>query len=214
VLSWDVEVSPGGPIITLNGTIEEVHAQLTKINPNHDAEFALHNTNKPAPGTTALKKRADGWQSVRGCSTRWEKALSTTVDDMILGLDAAKGKPNEGPGPGTCGQVSCKDDNSIWWCNDVKTPLSPFLSPPRSSLQPLPSTQQNARQTPRRYGLDHFYEIADGARLIRNECSYATFEKPDYYSGQVFRENWEWNVIVRKGCYDPCKDPKGCCHCL
>ncbi|KAB8203958.1 hypothetical protein BDV34DRAFT_226891 [Aspergillus parasiticus] len=38
--SWEVETTPGGPRVILNGTVQQVHEQLLEINPNYDDDFA------------------------------------------------------------------------------------------------------------------------------------------------------------------------------
>lgn len=38
--SWEVETTPGGPTVVLNGTVEKVLSQVRGINPNYEAEFA------------------------------------------------------------------------------------------------------------------------------------------------------------------------------
>ncbi|KAE8135101.1 hypothetical protein BDV38DRAFT_294917 [Aspergillus pseudotamarii] len=63
--SWEVETTPGGEKVVLNGTIQEVYTELLKINPRYDGDFAerrieegiryLHSvpgqpTNGPGPG--------------------------------------------------------------------------------------------------------------------------------------------------------------------
>ncbi|KAL6364190.1 hypothetical protein LRP88_02106 [Fusarium phalaenopsidis] len=36
---WEIEVTPGGPIAVLNGTIEEIHEELLQLNPKWDEEY-------------------------------------------------------------------------------------------------------------------------------------------------------------------------------
>ena len=33
------QITPGGDWVTLNGTVQEVHSQLLKLNPNYDTDF-------------------------------------------------------------------------------------------------------------------------------------------------------------------------------
>jgi hypothetical protein len=114
VISWKVETSPGGPIVVLNGTIEEVHAQLLKINPNYDTDFEAIADQREAPQAgPSLIKRDDVH-----CGY-WALADEQVIETGIAYLRRVQGQPVLGPGPSKCGRVSCSYDSGIWWCNDV-----------------------------------------------------------------------------------------------
>ncbi|KAE8343326.1 hypothetical protein BDV24DRAFT_161763 [Aspergillus arachidicola] len=139
--SWEVETTPGGSTVVLNGTVEQVLSQLRDINPNYDAEFAIpadeveHPVEEEAT-SSHLTKRGD----VK-CGG-YPKARRVHIEQGIKYLRGVPGKPQRGPGPGSCGQVSCSWSSAIWWCND------------NTFTKVLPS----------------FNNIADGAQLIKNTC--------------------------------------------
>ncbi|PIG87409.1 hypothetical protein AARAC_007459 [Aspergillus arachidicola] len=120
---------------------EQVLSQLRDINPNYDAEFAIpadeveHPVEEEAT-SSHLTKRGD----VK-CGG-YPKARRVHIEQGIKYLRGVPGKPQRGPGPGSCGQVSCSWSSAIWWCND------------NTFTKVLPS----------------FNNIADGAQLIKNTC--------------------------------------------
>ncbi|OGM44221.1 hypothetical protein ABOM_007724 [Aspergillus bombycis] len=165
--SWEVETTPGGPTVVLNGTVENVLSQLREINPNYDAEFAIaaHEIDQPAE-QAAEEEDTPSHLAKRGnvACGGFPKARKTQIKQGIEYLRGVPGKPQRGPGPGSCGQVSCSWSSAIWWCND------------NTFTKVLPS----------------FNNIADGAQLILNTC----LQGGQTFSGQD-SHNDKWSTIVR-----------------
>lgn len=117
--SWEVETTPGGSTVVLNGTVEKVLSQLREINPNYDNEFptvvSAEQAAEEEDTSSHLVKRGD---VVCG---KFPSAYQSDIDKGIKYLRTVPGKPQRGPGPGSCGQVSCSWSSAIWWCNDVST---------------------------------------------------------------------------------------------
>lgn len=111
-LLWDVEVARGR-FETLNGTIQEVYAQVLRLNPH----FKLPEDPPVARGLN--RKRS----TVR-CGN-WPLTSKDRIQEGINYLRRLNGAPRNGPGPSNCGRVSCSYNAAIWWCNDVSRP--PFL---------------------------------------------------------------------------------------
>ncbi|KAE8421910.1 hypothetical protein BDV36DRAFT_280240 [Aspergillus pseudocaelatus] len=114
--TWEVEVTPGGDKITLSGTVQEVHAQLLKLNPNYDNDFPA----KRSEESSSLMKRdfkyekyycwgEDGWHYAR------KRGDSGDLQDGIDYLNSIGGTP--GQSAGSCGRVSCSYNMAIYWCN-------------------------------------------------------------------------------------------------
>ncbi|KAL3459478.1 hypothetical protein BJX64DRAFT_291147 [Aspergillus heterothallicus] len=176
-LAWDVEVSPGGPHITLNGTIQQVYHELTQLNPEFkldlsfldedsedDDDITLSEEELSSPSSPLLKR-----QSIRDyfCFGRWRSCSRRRIEEGVRYLRGVPGTPSMSPGPGSCGRVSCSHDAAIFICNDN----TGFLN------------------------LNSWNVVADGADYIRSRCI-----SGDQTAGQVFfHENW--NVIVR---WDDC----------
>ncbi|KAB8207741.1 hypothetical protein P875_00117052 [Aspergillus parasiticus SU-1] len=167
--SWEVETTPGGPTVVLNGTVEKVLSQLREINPNYDTEFPtvvpeIQPAEQAAEGedtSSHLVKRGD---VVCG---KFPSAYQSDIDQGIKYLRTVPGKPQRGPGPGSCGQVSCSWSSAIWWCND------------NTFTKVLPS----------------FNNIADGAQLIKNTCLHGG----QTFSGQDFHDDkWNTIVRFHK----------------
>jgi hypothetical protein len=116
--TWEVETSPGGSKVTVTGTVQDVVAQLSTINPNWKEDF---NVTEPKVQERALNFP---FTSVL-CMIRlgeWGTANPYAIYDGINYLKGVPGRPTLGPGPGRCGRVSCSYNSAIYWCNDVSLP--------------------------------------------------------------------------------------------
>lgn len=123
VASWEFQVMPGGPPVVLNGTVEEVHAELLRLNPNWDSDFPQRVARSQDQDWT-LEKRTDFSMANTLCDATWGSAHDGPISEGIERLERIGGVPRLGPGPGKCSRVSCSWDSAIWWCNDVGPPLS------------------------------------------------------------------------------------------
>lgn len=117
-------------LIVLNGTIEQVHSQLLEINPSYEAEvfeergdILAFPTNATAATAatdvtepTAVARSAQIFKINCG---GYAPASTERIEDGISYLNRIAGRPKNGPGPNSCGRVSCSYNSSIWWCNDV-----------------------------------------------------------------------------------------------
>ncbi|KND89166.1 hypothetical protein TOPH_06105 [Tolypocladium ophioglossoides CBS 100239] len=175
-LEWEVEVSPGGKTVVLNGTVENVHNELVKLNPNWDEDYAA--VKKPLSKRNdddfKLAGRADFTNAHFFCRGRWPECPSPIIAGGIAYLRRIQGQPRNGPGPGNCGRVSCSHQSAIYWCND-----SPAAKP-----------------------LNGFNDIADGAEYINKKCvrevwngRWLKFNAMS--SGQAYHKD-NWNVIVTR----------------
>ena len=117
--SWEMEVIPNGEKVTLNGTIQEVHAQLLQLNPNWDEDFKdrFHSRN-----TSPFERRADFTGARTDCDR--EEANPYDIQQGIEYLRRVSGPATNPPGPNVCDRVSCSWSNAILWCNEVRPPLS------------------------------------------------------------------------------------------
>ncbi|KAK4231899.1 hypothetical protein QBC38DRAFT_450753 [Podospora fimiseda] len=117
-IEWEVETTPGGPNITLTGTAEQVHAQLVKINPNWDEEFAPIIDKRSAEFDNSLKARALDKRDWIKCGAGHSAARQGAIETGVAYLRTLSGSASRGPGPRNCGRVSCSYDSAIWYCND------------------------------------------------------------------------------------------------
>ena len=176
---WEVEVSPGGPMIKLNGTVEEVRSELLRLNPDWDTHYPTNNT-KESP---SLNKRAFDSAGFF-CFGRWNPCSSNRIREGIAYLRRVGGLPSRGPGPGNCARVSCSWSSAIWWCNDVSWfSISEILSYiNKISKDPVGKTLQGG-----------FGDIADGAAFLVDNCEW---NQAPIVAGQAFATT-NWNVVVR-----------------
>lgn len=119
-----METSLGGPKQNITGTIQDVVAQLSIINPNWEEEFNFT--------TSQIDKRALSFPFTGiQCNIRigeWDYASTPMIDIGISYLNGVSGIPTNGPGPGNCGRVSCSGDAAIYWCNDVCLEIMAYQS--------------------------------------------------------------------------------------
>ncbi|QKX56822.1 uncharacterized protein TRUGW13939_03929 [Talaromyces rugulosus] len=168
--TWEeVEVTPGGDKVTFNGTVQEVHAQLLKLNPNYDNDFPVKRNEEPS----SLTKRdftyekyycwgEDGWHYADKSSKRGDNG---DLKDGIKYLNSIGGTP--GQSAGTCGRRSCSYNMAIYWCNAI-------------------SYCSNSKK----HYLKSYATIADGAQFLLDKCG--GDNKPH---GEVVAPN-HWSVRV------------------
>lgn len=121
-ISWEIETSPNGSTIVLQGTVEEIYAHLIDINPNYESDFgAVVHKENDANAWHSLNKRDDLLCNI------FPLAGIGAIKTGIKYLKTVKGQPVNGPGPGNCDRVSCSYHSAIWWCNDVREPSLPNL---------------------------------------------------------------------------------------
>ena len=121
-LEWIVQVTPDRNV-TLSGTIEEVHAELLRLNPNWDGEHAVV-AGEPE-GSSSNPKRQDwlGPFSSHYCGGPWQYQVTASFWEGLQYLRRIQGRVHMTPGPGACGRVSCSYDSAIVLCNDVSSPI-------------------------------------------------------------------------------------------
>lgn len=142
-LQWDVTTSTGENI-TVNGTIQQVHHHMKRIDAGWVSDFDDDNKLTVAPSSRLTKRKWDKqgeygppWSSMWcGADPQYSRDVAK-VGPILDGIEYLAGlgdkvkagkqaNPKAGPGPHKCGQVSCSHDSSILWCNEVS--LSFFLS--------------------------------------------------------------------------------------
>ena len=106
----------------LNGTVQEVHAELLKLNPNWDEDFSFNDHSSNLAKRTYFDPKDEhycgGRFPVVDLSWKW------AIDDGISYLRKVGGNPIAPTGPGWCSRVSCSNDAAIKWCNDVSNEYS------------------------------------------------------------------------------------------
>lgn len=118
-LAWEIQAFPDGEYLTLEGTVQQVEAQLIALNPNYLTDFPLPSSFEAADAARRLARRTDFGGSKTLCDI-FERASINEIFNGINYLRGRGGRPNRGPGPGNCSEVSCSWNSSIVWCNDVR----------------------------------------------------------------------------------------------
>ncbi|KAL4967905.1 uncharacterized protein BDV14DRAFT_197548 [Aspergillus stella-maris] len=128
--TWKVQVHPDGPLLTLTGTIEKVHAQLREINPNYDEDWKDVPESDDfadfSPSTELHVLKSYNGPKALSCS----KALESTANRKRIGegidyLRKHKGQVTVTTYPTyRCSRVSCSYKSAIVWCNESKVDLT------------------------------------------------------------------------------------------
>ncbi|KAG6032807.1 hypothetical protein E4U19_007144 [Claviceps sp. Clav32 group G5] len=166
VPSWDVAIEPGEDNkIVVNGTIQQVDSYMEARYPGWSAKLNKFTSSNSAP--------AKDWRKLKdfSCNRLLDRGSTSAILEGINYLRSiSKDRhPRNGPGPRSCGKVSCSWDAAIVWCNDGEAPKT----------------------------LDGFSDIAAGAETIVKIC--ALNGDVPLVSGQVwFFGNWsviagKWN---------------------
>ncbi|GJC80756.1 hypothetical protein ColLi_03594 [Colletotrichum liriopes] len=114
---WEFEPFPGENVV-LNGTIEQVLAELKQINPNY-SPFSSAPHEPVSSLSTRQQHQIHERDSVLCDNPNWGRVHVLKSQIGLDYLKAVKGQPSAGPGPGNCGRVSCGYMTGIWFCNDV-----------------------------------------------------------------------------------------------
>ncbi|KAG7053123.1 Secreted protein [Colletotrichum scovillei] len=120
-IEWDVQAHPGGENLTLTGTVEEVLKELRTINPNYDQDFGITSLTSTkaidAAIESAVTQADDTFKDAPVNCAGYDDADRKRLAQGARYLLDVKGKPTRGPGPGSCGRVSCSYNSAIYWCN-------------------------------------------------------------------------------------------------
>ncbi|OIW31263.1 hypothetical protein CONLIGDRAFT_713713 [Coniochaeta ligniaria NRRL 30616] len=167
---WTVPITPGGPTVTINGTVQQLFAQLTKLNPNYEAEFPPQTPDIGQPRTGIDKRDLNDHKMGRySCAYDFYGVglgyiRSEHVErGLVEYLDKVPGHPKLAPD--ACSKVSCDLAQGVFWCNH--------------------GTSEKV--------LENFKVIADAAREVIKLCKHGT--RGDG-AGQIeFQDHW--SVIYR-----------------
>ncbi|KAK0652582.1 hypothetical protein B0T16DRAFT_454937 [Cercophora newfieldiana] len=160
-MQWKIQAFPGGNYTHTTGTIQQVVAQLNKINPEFEQNVlaAVANWTRDSESAHKVVNEKNWEYESHYCFGPFPPAFSRRVYEGIAYLESVKGQPVIGPGPGQCSRVSCGYHAAIWWCNDNEVELR----------------------------LDEFNDIARGAYGLYRHCR----DDTDRCSGQLFfQEKW------------------------
>ncbi|KAL4773045.1 hypothetical protein BDW60DRAFT_32823 [Aspergillus nidulans var. acristatus] len=173
--TWEMDTTPGGPTVLLNGTVQEIYAELLKINPSYDGDFAETLAAAQAAAETETQTETEASTGAASLHKRlpvtcnnYDQAITRRIREGITYLRGVSGRPTHGPGPGNCGRVSCSYNSATWWCNENTSPNT----------------------------LPGFNNIADGAQVVLNHSAPTDI----YISGEEDHAD-KWRAVVRRS---PC----------
>ncbi|CCF34579.1 hypothetical protein CH063_06546 [Colletotrichum higginsianum] len=168
VPTWEFEPFPGEKVV-LNGTIEQVVAELKEINPDYSpfSSDSLAQADASFLSSTVQLPEIYPRDKVLCNMPKWGFVDTYSSDRGYSHLLGVRGRPRGDPGPGNCGRVSCGYKAAVWFCNDNK----------------------------RHIVLDNFQEIAHMVGFIKYYCS---ANSPSKFNGQAFHQTGNWNVVLRR----------------
>ncbi|KAH7312715.1 hypothetical protein B0I35DRAFT_411400 [Stachybotrys elegans] len=165
---WKIEVEAGKPPVVLKGTVQEVLAQLEADYPE-TAAIAIDGIAAAASAeASAVPSESLDKRDYNLCRN-FPVAMLRNVEEGVYYLRGVPGRPTLNGGRGVCARVSCSYNAAIWWCND----------------------------NPNRVELASFNDIANGAKVIADDCKQFYNSAGWMVSGQRFHDN-NINVIVRE----------------
>lgn len=113
---WGIDVYGNGTKVNITGPIEHVVDVLEKLNP-----ALVPNITVPDGGQGDVVLSSAGDIRCGPGSWGWKGAWAHNIlYEGVPYLKGVQGEPVQGPGPGSCGRVSCSYNSAIWWCNDKK----------------------------------------------------------------------------------------------
>ncbi|QDS68356.1 hypothetical protein FKW77_010722 [Venturia effusa] len=130
--SWRVQLVPGGPVTTVNGTIEQVTAQLAVSSPGW--KFALPEVSAAETSTAAdfPVRFLEAWHWCgKGHKDKNGHGLDPAFYERIRqGVEHLKHTGGAGVDANSCARVSCAYQSAIHWCNDNNFRLDFHTSDP------------------------------------------------------------------------------------
>lgn len=117
--SWRVQLVPGGPTITLNGTIQQVKAQLAVSNPGWKLETSeVFTAEGPAAAGFPVRfKEAWHWCGKRHKDSKGHELTSAFYDRITEGVEYLRHTGGAGVGAKKCARISCSWGSAV--CIDL-----------------------------------------------------------------------------------------------
>ncbi|OAQ81486.1 hypothetical protein VFPBJ_04070 [Purpureocillium lilacinum] len=174
-----VQVFPDQPPVTLNGTLQEVEAQLRQLNPDWDSTTASGSNQARAAvpddvnAAAGLEKRADeDWSKAKViCSQGNWGYVNNLAYNEIVNIYENSWRSNTAavlrPGPKKCGRLYCAYRTAFYACND------------------------NAEK----YSVHDFTVMSHAIREMWKRCG--NNELHDMKGAQIFSPN-KWNIIMEQ----------------
>ncbi|KAG6360965.1 hypothetical protein INS49_012033 [Diaporthe citri] len=179
-LEWIVPISPYRND-TVIGTIQDVANHLAIVDPEGFA--AVNESINEAVKTSASGRASVSYSSSDSpgeygeydptdysCNPFHDLVSGIRIKYGVEYLRKVKGTPGQGPGPASCGRVSCSYNAAIFWCNDNTEGMV----------------------------LDSYGRIADGAQDLITDCCFIQDDGSYGVFNGVQRFGGNWNVVVQK----------------
>ncbi|KAI1778446.1 hypothetical protein F4818DRAFT_406112 [Hypoxylon cercidicola] len=176
-ITWTGQVNPGGPLVSITGTAEEIYKEIIGINPNYDNELGLNSSRSAVEkrDLEPIKKRAttsDDWTCAYGNDVNAE-SIGAGIRYLYSIANGDCSAPPGRPGDGGCTASSCNSGAGIFLCNDSSNTLhTPCSIVADNAVEVLINCQSTT--------------YAGGSSWITNT------------HGQIFSRDRSWNVILNR----------------
>ncbi|KAE9990378.1 hypothetical protein EG327_001516 [Venturia inaequalis] len=105
-MQWNITIFPGGPSTIMTGTIQDITAQLDKLNPNWKTDFDFDKASNASNASNAVQAAGSWYPDVKCARLGADQGA---IEKGVKYLRGISGRPHLGPGPGECVRDSHKD---------------------------------------------------------------------------------------------------------
>ncbi|RDA91419.1 hypothetical protein CP533_6269 [Ophiocordyceps camponoti-saundersi (nom. inval.)] len=108
---WEIDLSPGGPRVTLSGSVQEIYRQVLQLNPQYDENVSWTPGEEDAKIVMSSKlaqvgssKHVTDWNVATTLCGRWPATPVRRIREGIRYLRRIRGQPMSHAGPAQCGR--------------------------------------------------------------------------------------------------------------
>uniref|UniRef100_A0A8H7TQ60 Uncharacterized protein n=1 Tax=Bionectria ochroleuca TaxID=29856 RepID=A0A8H7TQ60_BIOOC len=111
---WNLELTPGGQVVNLTGTVEQIYPQLLALNPTYEADWAQNSETNVEYDSFIAEDENEG-QTENPAGSLSNLAMCYDIKKGCKHLERVQGIPQLEDGK--CSQMSCSNKSAIIWCN-------------------------------------------------------------------------------------------------
>ncbi|KAM7186848.1 hypothetical protein V8F20_011202, partial [Naviculisporaceae sp. PSN 640] len=118
-LVWEVQMTPDSPSVFVNGTVQDLDRQLSKINANYKQEYHIRQPTLRQSKFYRTTDRSAGQDPINcRMGSDWTSSIGRILDGVTY-LRSLHRDINIDSGFRQCSRVSCSWNSGIFLCNNV-----------------------------------------------------------------------------------------------